>query len=125
MKSGAASFALLLPALACASHRPAWRGPRGDGSSVEKGLLTSWSATDNVGWKVKLPGPGSSTPVVWGDRIFLPQSLDRAGTQRAVMCLHRKDGRLLWQKVTHFKGKEPTHGTNPYCSASPVTDASL
>jgi outer membrane protein assembly factor BamB len=113
---------LIFSPLVRAENWPAWRGLRGDGTSAEKGLVTTWSAKDNVRWKVPLPGPGNSTPIVWGPRIFLTQSLDRAGTQRAVLCLHREDGRLLWQKVTLFQGKEPTHDTNPYCSASPVTD---
>lgn len=113
---------LLAAGFAIGENWPAWRGPRGDGTSAEKGVPTRWSATENVRWKVKLPSPGNSTPVVWGDRVFLTQSIDKEGTRRAVMCLDRKDGKLLWQKEVPFKGKEPTHGTNPYCSASPVTD---
>jgi outer membrane protein assembly factor BamB len=126
MRAATAALALLLLAgLAFAENWPAWRGPRGDGTSAEKGLPTKWSPTENVRWKVKLPGPGNSTPVVWGERVFLTQSLDRAGTRRAVLCLHRKDGHELWRKEIAFKGKEPTHDTNPYCSASPVTDGEV
>ena len=104
-----------------AGNWPAWRGPDGQGHSPEKDLPLKWSPTDNVRWKVALPEPGSSTPIVWGDRIFLTQSLDK-GTHRAVRCYARADGKLLWERVTPFAGKEPTHATNPYCSASPVTD---
>jgi outer membrane protein assembly factor BamB len=105
-----------------AENWPGWRGPRGDGTSAEKDVPTSWSPTENVRWKVKLPGPGNSSPIVWGDRVFLTQSLDKKGTERAVMCFSRSDGKLLWQKAIPFRGEEPTHATNPYCAATPVTD---
>jgi outer membrane protein assembly factor BamB len=107
-----------------AENWPGWRGPRGDGTSTEKGLPTTWSAKDNVRWKAKLPGPGNSSPIVWGDRIFITQSLDKDGAERAVMCFDRKKGDLLWKKSIPYpaKDKEPTHGTNPYCAATPVTD---
>jgi outer membrane protein assembly factor BamB len=100
---------------------PAWRGPDGQGHTAETGLPLKWSPTDNVRWKVPLPEPGNSTPIIWGDRLFLTQSLDK-GTRRAVRCYARADGKLLWERETPFEGKEPTHQTNPYCSASPVTD---
>jgi outer membrane protein assembly factor BamB len=107
---------------ATADNWPAWRGADGSGRSAEKDLLTEWDTEKNVRWKVKLPSPGNSTPAVWGDKIFLTQSIDRKGTRRAVLCLDRATGNTLWQQETEFKGKEPTHGDNPYCSASPVTD---
>jgi outer membrane protein assembly factor BamB len=66
--------------------------------------------------------PGNSSPIIWGKRVFLTQSLDKKGTERAVLCLDRVNGKLLWQKSIPFRGREPTHDTNPYCSASPVTD---
>jgi outer membrane protein assembly factor BamB len=108
--------------LAQAENWPGWRGPRSDGTSAEKDLPTTWSPTENVRWKVKLPGPGNSSPILWGKRIFLTQALDRKGTERAVLCFDRADGKLVWQQSIPFKGEEPTHATNPYCSASPVTD---
>lgn len=107
---------------ATAENWPGWRGPRGDGSSIETNLPTTWSKTENVRWKLKLPSQGNSSPVIWGDRVFLTQSLDKAGTERAVLCIDRKAGTILWQKAIPFKGKEPTHGTNPYCAGTPVTD---
>jgi outer membrane protein assembly factor BamB len=120
--TGCTILLLAWAGLARAENWPAWRGPRGDGTSAETGLPTSWSPTENVRWKARLPGPGNSTPVVWGDRVFLTQSLDRKGTQRAVLCFGRKGGKLRWQRSVPFRGEEPTHATNPYCSASPVTD---
>lgn len=105
-----------------AENWPGWRGPRGDGTSAEKNLPTEWSAAKNVKWKLKLPSPGNSSPVVWGDRVFLTQSIDKAGTERALFCIDRKSSKILWQKSIPFKEKEPTHATNPYCAATPVTD---
>ena len=102
-----------------AANWPAWRGPTADGISTEKGLPVKWSKTENVAWRVELPEAGNSTPIVWGDRIFLTQSV---GDRRTLMCLSRKDGALLWQQGVTTKVKEPTHQTNPYCSGSPVTD---
>lgn len=108
--------------LAAADNWPAWRGAGGQGHSAEKSLPLQWSATENVRWKVPLPGPGNATPVVWGDRIFVPQSLDEGGKQRALLCLRRSDGKELWRQVVPFEGQETTHKDNPFCSASPATD---
>lgn len=102
-----------------AANWPAWRGPTGQGICEEKGLPTKWSKTEKVKWRVALPEPGNSTPIVWKDRVFVTQSV---GERRTLMCFDRKDGKLLWQQGVATKEKEPTHKTNPYCSASPVTD---
>jgi outer membrane protein assembly factor BamB len=107
--------------LAAAGNWPAWRGPDGNGVCAEKDVPLEWSTTKNVRWKTPLPDAGNSTPVIWGRRVFLTQAIDK-GTRRAVLCFDRADGKLLWQKETEYKEKEPTHQTNPYCSASPVTD---
>ena len=61
---------------------PAWRGVNGDGLSPEKNLPTTWTAVDNIRWKLALPGPGNSSPIVWGERVFITQSLDH-GHKRA------------------------------------------
>ncbi len=106
---------------ASAHNWPAWRGPEGNGQCKEKDLPIKWSDTENVRWKVKLPERGNSTPIIWRDRIFLTQALEKEH-QRAVMCFDRKDGKLLWHKAIEYKEKESTHKTNPYCSASAVTD---
>jgi outer membrane protein assembly factor BamB len=104
-----------------ADNWPSWRGPHGDGHSADKAPPLKWSRTENVRWKTSLPGPGNSSPIVWKDRLFLTQALDE-GRRRAVLCLNRTDGKLLWQRETPYTEKESTHQTNPYCSASPVTD---
>jgi outer membrane protein assembly factor BamB len=102
-----------------AANWPAWRGPDGQGISFETNLPTKWSATENVKWRASLPEPGNSTPIVWDDRIFVTQAV---GMQRTLMCFDRKDGKMLWLKGVKATQKDPTHNTNPYCSASPVTD---
>ena len=115
-------WALALGSAVSAGNWPAWRGPTADGYCLEKDLPAKWSPTENVRWKIALPGPGNSSPIVWGDRIFLTQSLDADGHQRALLCVSRSDGRELWRRVVPFAGKESHHADNPYCSASPVTD---
>ena len=107
-----------------AGNWPAWRGPSGDGISQETGMPTEWSSTENITWKVDLPEPGNSTPIVWNDRVFITSQLE-GGKVRAVMCFNRDDGKLLWQQGIRHEEAEPSHKTNPYCSASPVTDGEL
>src|SRR5437762_1992453 len=117
----AGAFLFLYAGWASADNWPAWRGANADGTTQETNLPLNWSATENVRWKVKLPDRGNSTPVIWGDRIFLTQAIEKKKL-RTLMCLHRRDGKLLWQKEVEYKEKEHTHNTNPYCSASPATD---
>lgn len=107
-----------------ADNWPAWRGPEGTGVSRETHLPTRWSRTENIRWRAPLPDRGNSTPIAWGNRVFITQAIEHEG-RRTVMGFDRADGRLLWQSgVTHSE-KESTHSLNPYCSASPVTDGKL
>lgn len=108
-------------AVVSAGDWPAWRGPDGQGRSSETSLPIKWSATENVRWKTPLPDEGNSTPIVHGQRVFLTQATKK-GTRRALWCLDRGNGKVLWTKEIAYDEKEPTHATNPYCSASPVTD---
>ncbi len=112
---------LLLPVTARADNWPAWRGPSANGECRETEVPLTWSPDANVKWKVALPEPGNSTPIIWGDRIFLTQATDK-GTKRSLICFNRNDGSLRWQKTIEFTSPEPTHATNPFCAASPVTD---
>ena len=115
-------FLAVLTALSPMAHAadwPAWRGPLGTGVCEEKNLPVKWSATENVKWRTALAEPCNSTPVVWGDRVFLTQP---EGDRRTLQCFQRADGTRLWQAGVATKEKEPTHPTNPYCAASPVTD---
>ncbi|MGF1578265.1 MAG: PQQ-binding-like beta-propeller repeat protein [Gemmataceae bacterium] len=105
-----------------ADNWPGWRGPKGTGHCAEQNIPVRWDRQKNVQWKIELPNGGNSSPVVWGDRIFLTQALDKKAHKRALLCLARKDGKLFWKRVVNYKETEPTHNTNPLCSASPITD---
>jgi outer membrane protein assembly factor BamB len=104
-----------------AENWPAWRGTLARGVSEERNLPTTWSATENVRWKVALPAPGNSTPIVWGERVFLTQALE-GGKQRALIAFDRKTGKQLWQQAVPCAVEETTHSQNPPCSGSPITD---
>ena len=108
-------------AVCAAENWPAWRGADGTGVSHENHAPSKWSKTENVAWRVALPERGNSTPVVWGDRIFLSQAIDKE-KWRGLLCLDRASGKLLWKAGLTHDAAEPTHPTNPYASASPVTD---
>jgi len=112
---------LLSASVLQAGNWPGWRGADGQGTVSEKDLPLHWSATQNVRWKVPLPDRGNSTPVVWGDKVFVTQAVE-ADQSRSLICFDRRDGRLLWQKSITYKKKEETHQDNPHCSASPTTD---
>ena len=111
-------FALALGAPASADNWPQWRGPKNDGHSAEKGLPTEWSADKNVVWKLALPGRGSSTPAVWGDRIFLTSVAD---ADVVLMCVGT-DGKEQWKKVIGKAGKSGRGDEGNDASASCSTD---
>jgi len=107
---------------------PAFRGPTGLGTSDETGLPVKWSATENVAWKTELPGKGSSTPLVWGDRVFVTcfTGSKAADITRHLVCVDRKDGKILWQKAVaatqpenDFARQLQQHGLATH---SPATD---
>lgn len=113
---------LLFAALAArADNWPGWRGATGQGVCTESNLPLKWSATENVKWKVPLPDAGNSTPIVWGDSVFITQATDK-GKKRSLIAFNRKDGAKRWEKTVGYDGQEPIHQTNTYCAASPVTD---
>lgn len=104
-----------------AANWPEWRGPHGDGRCDERNLPLHWSTNENIRWRVPLPDRGNSTPVAWGNRIFVTQAIARE-RRRTLMCFDRTNGKLLWQQGASHEKQEPTHDTNPNCSASPATD---
>jgi hypothetical protein len=99
-----------------------WRGPSGQGYVEDGRVPLSWSEDKNVVWKTPLPGTGNSTPVIWGDRIFLTAS-DKGGRERYVLCVRRSDGKILWQRLA-ARDDHPgrSHPWNGYASASCATD---
>lgn len=99
---------------------PQWRGPDGNGNSAEKGIPDSWDAKSIV-WRTPLKGAGQSTPIVWGDRIFITSAPDN-GKSRLVICLDRKSGKILWEKEAWTGSPEPTHVQNGWASATCATD---
>jgi outer membrane protein assembly factor BamB len=116
-------FLMLVATVVSASgaNWPAWRGPEGSGVSPETNLPLHWSTNENVRWSVPLPAPGNSTPVVWGDKVFITQGIDKDHLRR-VMCFKRSNGELLWQTGTVWEEKDQGGESNPPCSPSPVTD---
>lgn len=101
---------------------PQWRGPSGQGHSDDLRVPLSWSEKDNVLWKTALPGNGNSTPVVWGDRIFLTAA-GTGGTERHVLCISAADGKVLWQQTAaRDVTREQSHEWNGYASPSCATD---
>lgn len=99
---------------------PRWRGPEGTGHTVEKGFLTTWDAKAVV-WKTPLKGRGQSSPIVWGDRIFLTTALDN-GKERVVFCVDRRTGKIQWEHVAWTGQPEPSHEMNGWASATCATD---
>jgi hypothetical protein len=104
-----------------AENWPAWRGPRGDGSSLEKNVPVRWSGTENVVWKVPIPGKGHASPIVWADRIFVVTALP-AQEQRLLLCLDSSNGKTLWQRVVLETPLEKINKLNSYASSTPATD---
>jgi hypothetical protein len=84
--------------LCVAADWPGWRGPNRDGVSAEKDFPVTWSATENVRWKVAVPGVGVSAPVLCGDRVFLTSSGGRAGEELYLLGYRAGDGRELWRR---------------------------
>src|SRR5262249_53832782 len=89
----AAVFMTISPAALVADNWPQWRGPNNDGISKETNLPTTWDAKTNIAWTLDLPGFGGSTPVVWGDRIFLTSEADK---EVIGMCISTA-GKELWR----------------------------
>jgi outer membrane protein assembly factor BamB len=110
----------VVPVLAADANWPQWRGPTGDGHSAEKGLPVRWDAKSVV-WKAPLKGRGQSSPVVWGERIFLTTALDD-GKQRVVFCVGRADGKLVWEHVAWKGTPEKSHAMNGWATPTCATD---
>ncbi|MBM3996110.1 MAG: hypothetical protein FJ303_18465 [Planctomycetes bacterium] len=115
-----ALFTLCIGGYVIADDWPAWRGPDRSGHSRETGLPTKWDAK-SVLWRTPLPGEGQSSPVVFGDRIFLTASLEK-GKKRVVLCVDRHKGNILWQETAWTGAPEKSHSMNGWASATCATD---
>jgi outer membrane protein assembly factor BamB len=133
-----------------AENWPQWRGPGGNGVSAEQGLPDEWGAGKGILWKTPIVGRGHSSPVVWGDRIFLTTSVegevipgakapkhiqegqefrhpDSTGGDRSyklmVLSVDTKSGKVLWEK-TAYEGRvyDDRHKKNTYATPTAVTD---
>jgi len=145
---------LALPASAQdrASHWPQWRGPHSDGLAPDSDPPVEWSETKNIRWKVEIPGSGSATPVIWGEKMFLLTAIDTGkkapggdkvpeppaagrgmsipspGTfhHYEVICLDRMSGKTIWRKTAvEAMPHEGVHNTHGYASGSPATDGKI
>ena len=97
-----------------------FRGPNGTGISHSKSIPTKITDSD-INWKFELPGVGHSSPVLWGERVFLTNTGDKSGSFY-VLCLSAKDGKLLWRhdfSLTPFH----RHDFNSFASSTPAVDA--
>lgn len=125
-------------------HWPQWRGPSATGVAPQANPPLHWSETNHVRWKIPLPGKGHSSPIVFGDAVFVTAAIpvgeaqepvyDRAPGvhdsvpvthrhQFVVLALSRRDGKVLWQKVLREEfPHEGGHTTGSLASNSPVTD---
>jgi len=97
---------------------PQWRGSRGNGISLETGLPQAWSKTENVAWRLPLPGPAGASPVVWDDRIFLTSV---SGEELVLICADAS-GKLLWQRTVGQGNRDVRGDEGNYASPSPSTD---
>jgi outer membrane protein assembly factor BamB len=123
MKHIVPPFLLLLATAAVlqAENWPQFRGPTRQGLSTETGLPLKWSPVENIAWKTPIPGEAWSSPIVWGERVFVTTATEN-GASCHVLCLNRTDGKILWDKEA-FK-QVPGHkgGRNSYATPTPCTD---
>ena len=119
-----ASAALAAAALAGDSW-PMFRGPHNDGHSDSTGLPLTWSETENVVWKTPIHDKGWSSPVVWGDQVWMTTA-KADGTQLFAVCVDRKTGNILYDLKLYEQEKQyPAHNpgsTNSYASPTPAVE---
>ena len=104
-----------------AENWPQFRGPTGQGHSSETGLPLKWNASENIAWRTALPGESWSSPIVWGDRVFVTTATD-GGESCRVIALDRKSGNVLWNKEVFKQVPRRKEARNSYASPTPATD---
>ena len=122
MRSHLLALALIASAVAslAADTWPHWRGPSRDGISTEKGLPTTWSATENVAWKLPLPAFSGSTPIIWNDTVFLNVATERGTGQIELWAVDRNSRAVAWKR--QLAGENRIGRKQNMSSPSPVTD---
>jgi outer membrane protein assembly factor BamB len=108
-----------------AADWPQFRGPGGLGVSADQGLPLNWGPTQNIAWKVALPGKGASSPIVVGSRVIVTchsGTVDQVSRQ--ILCFNRADGELLWSTDVPSKLPEGriSRGDHGYASSTPAAD---
>lgn len=108
------------PARADDGNWPRFRGPNGQGIGQAEGIPVTWTEKD-YNWKVELPGGGHSSPVIWGEKVFVTCA-DARTSKRIIVCLSTKDGRTLWKReysseVCHL------NSLSSYAVTTPPVDA--
>jgi len=107
----------VLLAAAVNANWPQWRGPDLNGVSAERGLPLKWNQTENVAWKLAMPDRSGSTPIVWGERVFLSVA---EGQDLSLWCVDRSKGAVLWKRK--LGGGNTRMRKHNMSSPSPVTD---
>jgi hypothetical protein len=103
-----------------AADWPNWRGPTLNGVSSETGLPTTWSPTENIAWKLPLPAFSGSTPIVWGDRVFLNVATGRDTGELELWAIDRVKKDVVWKRT--IAGGNNFQRKQNMSSPSPVTD---
>lgn len=125
MRFGPALLLILILALpvGAAENWPDFRGPAGDGHSHTSGLPVTWSETENVTWKTAIPGRGWSSPVVWGDRVWMTTATADGGELFA-LAVDKRTGKVLHHaKVFDVQQPQEIDPLNSYASPSPVIES--
>ncbi|MBP7050155.1 MAG: PQQ-like beta-propeller repeat protein [Phycisphaerae bacterium] len=100
---------------------PCFRGPGRQGVSLEKGIPTQWSPTSNIQWKTPLPGESWSSPIIFGDAVFVTTATDGGKSYRLVR-LDRTSGSILWDKEVTQQTPKYKQRPNSYATSTPATD---
>jgi outer membrane protein assembly factor BamB len=129
---GVAIVGLLAPAIGNTADWSRFRGPNGAAVSDASNIPTQWDERTNLAWKTPLPGPGSSSPIVVGDRVFLTcfTGAERSGNtqqlRRHLICVSLSDGKLLWDESVEAVQPEDRYGgmlaQHGFASSTPVSD---
>lgn len=110
----------MVPSAPAEENWPQFRGETGRGYSAANDVPMKWSP-DSVAWKTELKGAGQSSPVNWGDKLFLTGASDD-GKERHVFCIDRRDGKMLWEKTIECENPEKNHKMNSWATPTCATD---
>lgn len=101
---------------------PSWRGPEQNGVSRERGLPIAWSPTENIAWRLPLPGAAPSTPIIWQDAVFLTST--ERDSERVLLLRVSTAGEILWEREIG-QGESEQAEKNNLAAPSPCTDGEL